>query len=340
MSVSVEHAQLLINSPSTVSEAVVGITKADIQPSGSAVAFASVMALTAAQLDVDGSVLALQWEQDTLTISVDAAAITISAQQIEGRRGTPVLTGTPTISGQEIALQLSSGDWSLAVDSGIPTILGRDIVLEDNRFFVAGVPILSPSSVVLSENAVVASTGISFTGSDITLTWSQGTAGVLHAAFDIDGQEIGLNKTWSLAVDSASFDIDGQEIIFDWVVPATVVVGHAQFSAVGSSFNLARHIPVSSTALSFSGQPIGRSEGTIVETAAIEFLPHNVELLFDYILGYAFDPAQPQIIGKDVTLFLGDGRPTRVRSEITSDHIEISFSRALANVITSESKIV
>lgn len=164
MSVSVEHAQLLIATPNTVSAAEVGVTKADLQPSGSAIALTSLMALSPANFAVDGSVVSLQWEQDTLTISVDAASITISQELVEGRRGIPVGTAAPTISGSDIQFQLSSGDWTVPVDVGAPTILGQDIVLEDNRYFVSGAPVLSPSSIVLSENAVVVAASPSFAG--------------------------------------------------------------------------------------------------------------------------------------------------------------------------------
>ena len=327
MSVSVEHAQLLLATPTTTSEAVAGVTKADLQPSGSAIALTSLMALTPAQFDVDGQVVALQWQQAGWVISVDAGLITIAPQLIDGRRAIPVLTGVPTILGSDIQFQLSSGAWQVAVDRGLPTILGQDVVLEENHFFVRGEPILTPSTIVLSENAVVVSAAPTIAGSDITLTWGQASAGVLAAAFDVDGQEIGLNKSWSLAVDSTAFDIDGQDVAFDWVVPATLVVEPARFSAVGSGFVLARNIPITSTAISPIGQVLTRGDGTIVGTSFLTLAPQNIDFIYDYPFGYAFDAAQPYFIGKDVVLYVGTGAPTKFRSNIESDKIQIAFSK-------------
>lgn len=326
MSVSVEHAQLLINSPGTISEAIVGVTKADLQPSSSAIALTSIMALSPANFDVNGQVVALQWEQDTLTISVDAAAITLAPQPIDGRRGIPVLTGTPTITGSDILFQLSSGDWTVPVDVGSPAILGQDVVLEKNQYFDRGAPTLSPSSIVLSENAVVASAAPTIAGQTITLTWGQASVGVETAAFDVDGQDIVLSKTWSLAVDSASFDIDGQNIVFDWVVPETIVVEPALLSFSSSNLTLARHIPIASTAISPIGQALGRGDGTVVESARLEFTPWDVDFIYQYVLGYAVEAAEPYFTGKEIVLFVGDGAPTRVRSVFTKDRIQIAFS--------------
>lgn len=327
MSVSVEHAQLLINSPTTVSSAVAGVTKADLQPSGSAIALTSLMALTPAQFDVDGQVVALQWQQAGWVISVDAGLITIAPQPLDGRRGIPVLTAAPTILGSDIQFQLSSGAWQVAVDRGLPTILGQDVVLEKNQFFVRGEPILTPSTIVLSENAVVVSAAPTIAGSDITLTWGQASVGVEFTALSIQGQDIGLNKSWSLAVDTTALDIDGQDVAFDWVVPATVVVEPARFSAVGSNFVLGLDIDVATTAISPAGQVLTRGDGTIVETAFLTLAPQNIDFIYDYPFGYAFDAAEPYFIGKDIVLFVGTGAPTKFRSNIESDKIQIAFSK-------------
>lgn len=315
------------------------VTKADLQPSGSAIAFASLMALSPASFAIDGQVVALQWQQDTLTISVDAAAISVAVGTIDGRRGTPVVTASPTISGQNILFQLSSGDWTLPVDVGTPTILGQNIALEKNQFFDRGAPLLTGSSIALSEGAVVVSAAPSIAGQDVTLSWSQGTLGVLTASFDIDGQEIALNKTWSVSVDVASFDIDGQNVIFDWVVTSTIVVESTPFSVSGSNLTLARHIPITSTALSPAGQSIARGDGTIVDTTFIAVTPQNVDFIYDYPFGYAFDAAEFGFTGRDVVLYLGSGAPTRFRSSILKDRIQIAFSIPQTHKTTATRRI-
>lgn len=313
MSVSVEHAQLLINSPGTISEAVVGVTKADLQPAPQTIATPRNVAVNEAIFDVDGSVVALQWQQAGWVISVDAALITIAPQLLDGRRGIPVLTAIPTISGSDILFQLSSGNWTVPVDVGLPTILGQDIVLEKNQFFVRGEPILTPSTIVLSENAVVVTAAPTIAGQDVTLTWTQGAALVIPAQFSIVGQDVGLNKSWSLAVDSAALSFVGQNVIFDWVVPNRVVVDSAQLSVTPANFILARAIPISSTAISIAAQNIERSWGTVVSPAFLNMNGSDLSLLFQYVLGVAIDKADPTILGNDITLFLGDGRPRKAK---------------------------
>lgn len=303
------------------------VDKADLQPSGSAIAFASLMALTPASFGIDGQVVALQWQQDTLTIAVDAASVTIAPQLVDGRRGVPVGTGSPTISGQDVALQLSSGDWTLAVDSGTPTILGQDLILEDTRYFTVGTPTLSPGTIVLTESAVVTSAAPSIAGQTITLTWGQASVGVETASFSVQGQDIVLSKTWIIPVTAASFDIDGQNVVFDWVVPATVVVEPALFSFSGSSLTLGQSIPVTSTAISLSPQSIGRGDATTVTNAELSFAPSNIDLLFDWVLGIDVVQADFSVLGNDVVLYVGTGAPTRFRSDILKDKIQIAFSK-------------
>lgn len=326
MSVSVEHVSLLINSPETISEAVVGVTKADLQPSGQTIGTARDVAVSSTALTFTANAIGLTWTQDTLTISVTAAAPTILPYDVEGRRGTPVLTASPTISGSTILFQLSSGDWTVPVDVGSPTILGQDVTLEKNQFFTVGTPTLSPSSVILSENAVVASASPTIAGQDVTLTWGQATLGVLHAVPTILGQTIGLEKTWSIVVDSTALDVDGQNIVFDWTVPATVVVESTAFSAVGGSFQFRQDMPVTTTEISPSGQSIGRGDGTIVSPASIEFETFDIGLSFPFTLGTVLEHTEPYFTGSEITMFLGDGQPEKARYTLSSDHIQIALS--------------
>lgn len=326
MSVSVEHAQFLLATPTTISEAVAGVTKADLQPAGQDVATPRNVAVDSTAFTFVSNAIGLTWTQDTLTISVTAAAPTILPYDVEGRRGTPVLTAYPTILGSEILFQLSSGDWTVPVDVGVPTILGQDLVLEKNQNFDRGAPVFSPSAIPLSIGAVIAYASPTIAGQTITLTWGQGIAGVESTALSIQGQTITLNKSWSLAVDSTALDVDGQNITFDWTVPATVVVESTQFSAVGGSFQFRRDMPVETTAISPTGQSIGRGDGTIVSPAFIELTPYDIGLSFPFTLGTVLEHTEPYLVGSEITLFLGDGQPRQFRYDLTSDHIQISLS--------------
>lgn len=340
MSISVEHAQLLLQTPETRSSAEVGVTKADIQPSGQTVGTARDVAVSVAAFSIVGSVIALQWTQDTLTISVDSAPITIAPQTVDGRRGIPVVSGAPTIAGQNILFQLSSGDWDVVVDTGIPTISGQDVVLEDNRNFVAGAPVLTPQNIVLSENAVVVSTALSITGQDVSLIWDQDSLLVISASPTIQGQDIGLNKSWSIGVDSASPTIAGQNVMFDWVVPNTIVVETALISPIGQNIGLARDIDVTSTALSIAGQTIGRNWGTVVEQDNPSIVGSDISLLFDYLLGYAFSPAQVGMNGSSVDLYLGSGAPTLYKLTHSYPAIEITLQSPRSVKYQNQERVV
>lgn len=339
MSVSVEHAQLLINSPSTVSEAVVGITKADLQPAGQTIGTPRNVAIATTGLSINGSVVALQWQQGGV-IGVDAALVTFAPGVVDGRRAIPVGVGVPAIAGQDIQFQLSSGSWMMAVDRAQFSPVGSDVQLDDNRFFVVGTPLLSPSTIVLSENAVVAPAALSISGQDVTLTWNQGSLLIIPAALSPAGQDIGLNKSWSLAVDSAAPQIVGRNIVFDWVVSNTIVVEPALLSLVGSALNLAREIEMTPATMQAAGNTIGRGWGTVVGTVQLEASPQNVDFIYQYVLGYSFGPASVSMDGKDISMYLGSGAPTLYRLNHTYPAIEISLQSPKAAKYQDSGKIL
>jgi hypothetical protein len=304
------------------------------------------MALTAGALTPTANAVGLTWTQDTLTISVTAAAPSLFCYPVEGRRGIPVATAIPTIQGSTIAFQFTGGAQAVGVDTGIPTLLGQDLGLEENHFFSNARVSLAGQSVGLSRGTPVITATPTLAASNITLTLSVG--GVLPvgaAAPTFAPQDIVLSKTWDIAVASTAFDIDGSDVGFNYTIVDGVRVDPALFSIVGASnlnFSLGLGIPIASTAVSIAAYAIGLKYDWFlsVDRERIDLNGQEIDLSFSYTLGYSVGAAELSIIGNDITLFLGDGRPRRVKYSFSSDHIEISLSNAEAVGDTESERII
>lgn len=333
MSVSVEHVTLLLRSPDTISETVGDVSKADISTSGSAAAFAAMVAITSASPAIAGSVVGLSWEQDTLTIDVGAALPTFLPYNIGGIADVSADPGEIGLSGSDITLTIGSASaFSIPVDVASTSPSGQSIILEANNFFDSAFPSFSGGDVPLSVGAPVVRAQPSFAGQDIALTLSNhGVAEVVSSNISISGQDVALQQTWSTSVTKADISPLGSSVALEWTIDNGVKIVAAETALFGfgsSPVTLRISNSVGNAAPSISGSTITFLQGFSIPVfgESISLTPSEISLSYTFTLGIVPEPSNITFSGGTIVPFLGSGAPAKARVGQTSPHIEITLS--------------
>lgn len=330
--ITVTSTALTFRVPDTnnVIDTGVNVTRAQLQPSPQAALFPRNVAVTSLALSPAAKAVTLTWVQSgsNWVIDVGTASISPFLYSVEGRRGIPVVKASPSLSPGIIGLVYSG----LAVDRAVPVLTGQSLGLEKNALFTrAGISPLG-KTIDLRLKLTVTSASLSPSGQSVTLTLPAGNAiFVNQAAPTISPQTITLNKSWSIPVSHAVPVIAGKNINFQLAIENGISVDPAQISPTPANlgFVLQIKMPVDSTALSMSPKTVGLKYDWYVEVeaTALELFFPEIDLSFPFTLGFEVESASPSISGKEITLFLGDGQPRKVKYDFSSDHIQIALRK-------------
>jgi len=332
--ITVTTAAISIAVPDIVTslDKAIAVTQADLQAAPQAAVLALVMSLTAAGITPDGKAVGLVQTQDTLTISVEAAATSIIGTNVDGRRGIPVLSGQLTFSPSDVNLLFSPTGRIIGVDSAIPTISGSEVVPELVHHFDYARPAFAGQSVGLRRAIPVAVGSFDIGGSSVTLTLS--VAPILpvdKADITFAGQDVALLQTWAVEVTAASFDIDGIDVELQFQIADGISVSPAVFQFAGQEVTLDNGIKFTESTFTFAGQAVAFDQTCLVEQVGGEggqytILGQEIDLSNTFTLGTTVVAEEFELGGSQIFLFLGSGAPTKIIGAFSSWTAHGSFS--------------
>ena len=345
--ITVTRAAPTLNTPTTTSvlDRAISVTAASLQPTTQTVAFALVMGLTSAAVQPVANNVNLDWQRPSTdwTISVGAATLTPQLYAVEGRRGIPVGTAIPTLSGNEVNLAYRK----VFVDVTALSPVGQDLGLEENHFFDRAAPVIAGQNIGLSKGTPVVSATPTIAAQTITLTLGAAPVFAVDSATPtLACQDVALNWNFAVAPASSAFSIIGQNIGLQWQINNGISIDPAVMAPAGQTIVLDRSQIVSSTALSVAGQSIGFKYDwslpvTVAnEEAGLSISGQEIGLSFSFTLGTVVTPATLSVSAQDVGLFLGSGAPTIVKISQTAPSIQIGLGAPITTTSSSENTIV
>jgi hypothetical protein len=315
------------------------MTAASISPSASAITGILAMAVSTTALQPAPQAVALNWQQSGTSWVIDVAAATFTFQPyaVEGRRGIPVVSATPTIAGQTINLAYRHA----YIESTQLTFATQDAVLEENHFFVRAAPTIAGQAIALHKGTPVISATPTLAPSDITLTIGGSTDyQIVSAALTFTPQDIGLQLNFSLAVDSTQLAPTSANLDLQWQKTDAVNVAEAHPVLTPGDIVMTQGIPVIAAIPAFAGQDVTfvYDQMVVVEPAEFEITSQDIDLDLTFTLGVTIVPAEFSIVGSDISAFLGSGRVDDARVEYHATEGYASFTvNQMTSSIDSES---